>query len=213
MRSLISAFAVGLGVFAATAKADLAPPVPPPAEVKIKIELDENAKVPQLIIPLNTTQPRRGPRPVPGKKDTVPPTAPPPGGAKPEADQDIALDDLLVELPTEATPTTQRHHVLIAGLALALSLSFGGLWILRRSGRGSTRALVLFVAAGATLAGSTVAWANAPPPRDPRPPVALLPTLLDGKVNLQITLAQGDTIRLVLDKESYEKLKEKPKGK
>lgn len=213
MRSCFVALAIALGLFTAHASADLAPPVPPPTDVKIKVELDENAKGPQLIIPMNMTQPRRGPRPVPGKKEPVPPTAPPPAGAKPDGEQDIALDDMLVELPTESAPTTKRHHVLIAGLALTLSLSFGGLWILRRSGRGSARALVLLVAAGATLAGSAVAWANAPPPRDPKPPVAALPTLFDGKVNLQITFAQGDTIRLVLDKATYEKLKEKPKGK
>jgi hypothetical protein len=109
-------------------------------------------------------------------------------------------------------PATNRNHLLIAGLALTLSLSFGGLWVMRRYGRGSARALVL-LAAGAVLAGSTVAWANIPPPKKfEAPPVAALPIAFDGKVNLEIVLGGGDTIRLVLDKDTYEKMKEKPKA-
>lgn len=211
MRCLLALTVIlGLGGLSAV-RADLAPPVPAPQEVKLKVELDENAKGAKLIIPAAMVQPRFRPRPqpLPGKKE-LPPTAPPPAGAKPE--EPIEVDNALVEWEVEPAPTN-RHHVLIAGLALTLSLSLGGAWLMRRHGRGSGRALVLFVASSAALAGSTVAWANAPPPRVEPKPVVALPTLLDGKVNLEVVIGGGDSIRLVLDKATFEKLKEAKAGK
>lgn len=222
MRITIAALAVlGLGLITPAARADLAPPVPAPQEVKIKVELDEKAKGPKLIIPSAMTQPPRvRPRPPIIPKKEQPPGATPPNTgstppAKPEGEQgiDADTDNVVFEWQQEPAPTN-RNHLLIAGLALTLSLSMGGLWVMRRYGRGSARALVLLVAAGATLAGSTVAWANVPPPKkfDTPPPLpAALPTVFDGKVTLEIVFGGGDTIRLVLDKATYEKLKEKPK--
>ena len=62
---------------------------------------------------------------------------------------------------------------------------------------------------------STVVWANVappgPPPQPPKREVVALPVAFDGKVNLELVVG-GDAIRLVLDKESYEKMKKDPKA-
>jgi hypothetical protein len=70
---------------------------------------------------------------------------------------------------------------------------------------------VLLLVAGGTLAVSTVVWANAaPPPPPPKKDKVVLPVAFEGNVNLEVTVA-GDTIRLVLDTETYEKMKKDPK--
>jgi hypothetical protein len=103
---------------------------------------------------------------------------------------------------------------MIAGVALTLALGLGGLWLVRRQGRSGMRGLALLIAAGGTLAASTIVWANVPPPKnfDPPPPVrerVILPVAFDGNVNLEVTFG-GDTIRLILDKDTYDKMKKEP---
>ena len=49
----------------------------------------------------------------------------------------------------------------------------------------------------------------APPPQ-PKKEIVVLPVAFDGKATLEMTFG-GDTIRLVLDKDTYDKIKEKPK--
>jgi hypothetical protein len=208
MRKLfVAALAVfGFGLIPPSARADLAPPVPPVKEVKFVVEVDEKAKAPKIIVPQNLTTVRLRPRPIPG-----PPKANPP--AKDDKEELTYLEvESDVAAPTEPTPKN-RDHLMIAGVALALSLGLGGLWLVRRQGRNATRGLALLIAAGGTLGISTLVWANAPPPPIKPPPakeVFVLPIAFDGKVNLEVTVG-GDTIRLVLDKDTYDKLKEKPK--
>ena len=158
MRHLLCAVlaSFGLALIPAAAKADLAPPVPPAKDVKFVVELDEKAKAPKLIVPQNltTVRFRPGPRPNPGK---------PPGDKEPQAYLELESDDVAPETPRN------HNHLMIAGVALTLSLGLGGVWLVRRNGRSSTRGLVLLIAAGTTLSASTLVWANAPPPTSPPP--------------------------------------------
>jgi hypothetical protein len=197
--------ACGLAVVPVPIRADLAPPVPPPKDVKFTVEVDENAKAPKLIVPQNLTNVRfrpGGPRGVPG-------AAPPPGK------EPLAVLEFEDDANVAAEPDGwNSKHLMTAGVALTLSLGLGGVWLVRRQGRGSARGLALLVAAGTTLAASTLVWANAPPPKSPPPParkeVVVLPMAFDGKVNLEVAQG-GDTIRLVLDKATYEAVKKDPK--
>jgi hypothetical protein len=167
--------------------------------VKFVVEVDEKAKAPKLIVPQNLTTVRIRPRP---------------GKALPPKDKDEQVNVIELEsaeAPIEPAPRNP-NHLMIAGAALALSLGFGGVWLIRRQGRMGSRALAIMLAAGGTLAISTLVWANAAPPPVMPPPVkehVLLPVAFNGNVSLEVTVG-GDTIRLVLDKETYEKLKEKP---
>src|SRR5262245_26158750 len=96
------AFALG-----STARADIPPPLPPAKEaVRVKIEVDDKAKAPRLVIPNGVfTQPRFRPQP----KDA-------PKGALEQENTDGIADNEAGEQP--------RGHLLIAGLALACSLAF-----------------------------------------------------------------------------------------
>lgn len=208
MRTLLVA-AFGLSLIPSSARADLAPPVPPAKDVKFVVELDEKAKSPKLIVPQNLTTVRVRPRP------GGPGAAPPKAGALPPAKDGNNLSYIEIESDDE-TPLTQprnNNHLMIAGVALTLALGFGGVWLVRRQGRSGMRGLALLIAAGGTLAASTIVWANVPPPKFPdRPPVkerVILPVAFDGNVNLEVTFG-GDTIRLILDKDTYEKLKKDP---
>jgi hypothetical protein len=95
------------------------------------------------------------------------------------------------------------NHLMVAGVALALGLGLGGVWLVRRPGRG-TRGLALLIAAGGVLAAGSVAWANQAAPKPPVP--APLPIAFDGQVRLEV-VAAGDTIRLIVDQETYEQMK------
>jgi hypothetical protein len=185
----------------------LAPPLPPAKEVKFVVELDEKAKAPKLIVPQNLTTVRVRP-PRPG-------AAPPKAGSPPVKDGNESLSYIELESGDELPPESPRNqnHLMIAGVALTLAFGLGGVWLVRRQGRSGVRGLALLIAAGGTLAASTIVWANAPPPRTPeRPPVkerVILPVAFDGNVNLEVVFG-GDTIRLVLDKDTYDKLKKDP---
>jgi hypothetical protein len=192
MRSCIALLAVlGLGLgLTGRATADIAPPLPPKKEsVAVKIEVDEKAKGPKLVVPNGVfTAPRVRPGPR-GQLDQ-------------ETGDGIADND---------NPDKPRHHLLIAGIAVSLALAFGGVWLIRKNGKGSMRGLALLIAAGVTLAAGAIAWANAaPPPFKDRPPVrpqpVTYPTAYEGKAAVEFTYGQ-EPVRLILDKESYEKLK------
>ena len=197
MRLLIlAALAVfATGLVPSAARADALPPPPPPKEVKFTVEVDEQAKAPRLIVPHTLTQARFRPRPAPGN----------PAGKEPVAELEFESDEAG---PAEAP--RNPNHLMVAGVALTLALGLGGLWLVRRPGRAGTRGLVLLLAAGGTLAAGTITWANAPaPPPPPKKERILLPTAFSGNVTLEF--GGRDTIRLVLDKESYEKMKKDPK--
>src|SRR5262249_45709793 len=103
------------------------------------------------------------------------------------------------------------HHLLIAGIAVSLALTFGGVWLIRKNGKGSMRGLALLIAAGATLTAGAIAWANAAPPllkdRPPlRPQPVSYPSAFDGKAAVEFVYGQ-EPVRLILDKKSYEDLK------
>lgn len=188
---LLAALGLGLGM-TGKASADIAPPLPANKDsVKVKIEVDENAKAPRLIVPSGVfTAPR-------GRPKLAPPDAP--KGELPQEDGDgIAQEE-----------TQPRNHILIAGIALSLSMAFGGLWLMRRNGRGSMRAMTLLIAAGATLTAGAIVYANAPPPIKDRPqpvrPPASYPTAWEGGTKVEFTYGQ-EPVRLILDKESYKKL-------
>ena len=115
--ALLAAFGIGLGLANST-RADLAPPLPQSKDsVKVKIELDENAKGPRLIVPNGVFTAPRG---------RLRPDAPPKGELPQDNGDGIAQD--------EGQP---RNQILIAGVALSLAFAFGGLWFIRRGGRGS----------------------------------------------------------------------------
>ncbi len=190
--------ALGLGLaWTGQSRADLAPPLPQTKDsVKFKIEMDENAKGPRLIVPNGVfTAPRGRPK------------LPPANGPKGQLDQENGDG-----IAQEENPNQPRNHIVIAGIALSMALALGGLWLMRRSGRGSTKAITLLIAAGATLTIGAIAVANGvlilPPAKD-RPPVnrppASYPTAWEGGTKVEFTFGQ-EPIRLILDKESYKKL-------
>jgi hypothetical protein len=185
-----------------TASADLAPPFFPPAKVEsgFKIEVDEKAKSPKLIIPSGIFAPPRV-RPGPRPKATEP--------SEPKGELPVDNGDGIAS----ETPNQSGHHMLIAGMALTLSMTFGGFWLVRRKSISSTKTTALLVVAGLSLGVGTFVWANgAPPPRIPAPKTpSNLPVLLDTKV--QVEFANGnEPIRLIIDKETLEKLKKEPKA-
>jgi hypothetical protein len=93
------------------------------------------------------------------------------------------------------------------GVALSLSLAFGGVWLVRTRRRLGTRATAAAVAVFGTLAGTAVyAFANAAPPRNYRPVDAGTLRLaapdgkaLSGKVRFYYGYDQG-VVKLVIPK-------------
>jgi len=181
-------FCAFIGLFLSSgsvARADIAPPLPPAkTAVGIKIEVDENAKASKIIVPNGVFKPPR-----------VRPNFDTPKGELPnESDDGIA----------DAAP---RNHLVVAGIAVTLSLAFGGLWFSRRGGRGSARGLALLIAAGATFGAGAIAWANgAPPPFKKNPVPQAFPAAFEGKADIEFVYGQ-EPVRLILDKASFEKLK------
>ena len=205
----------GLALLPATLRADLAPPIPAPKEVNFKIEVDEKAKAPKLIVPINLTNVRIRPKvnplpapinPIPGKVNPQPaqPAKPIFENSEEAAAELSEGDELVIETETPKS----NNRLIIVGLCLTLALGFGGMWLVRRNGK-SVRGLALLMAAGGTIAFTSAVWANAPPPPQPKP--IALPTLYDGKVTLEL-VPNGDTIRLVVDAETAAKLKKDAKA-
>jgi hypothetical protein len=210
MRTMILAgwLLAGLCVSPNLSRADLAPPVPEPKSVPVKIYLDEKAKESRIQVPQNLTNIRFRPvRPGQPPAPPVPPTSPAPTSPAPKSD--INDQSSVGELEADAEYAHEQknpNHLMIAGMALTMGLGCGGVWLLRRPDTSSLRGVALLVASGGILCGSTFVWANAPPP--PRPPVIGkidLPVLSDGKMKLEV-LQGGDTINIILDKATYGKL-------
>lgn len=229
----------------------------PQAKIKVNIEVDEKATEPRLIIPMQVMFGGAGFGGGAGALGVPPPLgqagAPPlgavgvpPGGAKgqggglfgappgakppgekppPKKEEDGSAPQASLPLPT-----------VVIGMALALSLSTGGLWVVRRKtnqpGGGLTP--LLLVTAFLTIAAigtATVSANKAAPPRPPQvapgpglggPQVELpgpLPALLKMEGVRVDIVPQGDTVRLILPKKHKEQLqkgqkeeKEKPKN-
>lgn len=211
MRKILVAVAAafGLSLLPSSARADLAPPVPPVKDVKFVIEVDEKAKAPKLVVPQNLTTVRIRPRP----GGAAPPKALPPGKDDKGGEQLSYIELESSDETLDVTPPTNRTHLMIAGVALAIAFALGGLWFVVRRGKSATRGLAILFTASLTLGASSLVWANVPPPKPPTPPPVpervVLPVAFNGNVSLEVTVG-GDTIRLVLDKATYEKLKEKP---
>ncbi|WP_020470376.1 hypothetical protein [Zavarzinella formosa] len=223
MRTIIAAglLLAGLSISPKVSRADIPPPVPEPKSIPVKIYLDEKAKESRILVPQNLTTVRFRPvRPgLPPNAGNVPPptsplpTSPAPGSAPPKADIDTDTPVSQIEADVEyaAEPIKNPNHLMIAGVALTMGLGCGGVWLLRRPDASTLRGVVLLVASGVVLCGSTLLWANAPPPV--RPPVVGkidLPILSDGKMKLEV-LQGGDTISIILDKETYAKLQKEAK--
>lgn len=96
-----------------------------------------------------------------------------------------------------------RMHTIIAGAALALALTFGGLWLVRRGPTGGSRNLAMLISAVAFLSIGAAVWADrrpAPKPEVPR----------TDKVLIEIT-DKGDEIKLIVNKAKLAKLLEEKK--
>ncbi|MFL5340139.1 MAG: hypothetical protein ACJ8F7_08300 [Gemmataceae bacterium] len=97
-----------------------------------------------------------------------------------------------------------RTAPVVAGVALALGMTCGGLWLVRRH-RAGARSVALLIATGTLLAGGALVWGNAaPPPREPA-----LPQLYDGKITVEVA-AGGDTIKLIVAPGLLTKLGKQP---
>jgi hypothetical protein len=189
-RIAVLAALVGVAV-AGRATADLAPR-PNPAQPAIKqtapltVEIDPAAKEPRLVVPRQLIFPRPG-------------FAPRGPARPPEQEQ------------ADAGPELPRLHLVAAGLALALAVSSGGLWLARR-GRVSGRGLMV-VAGAVVLSGAAAVWANVGIPRPPANPVpgpAPAPAaLFSGQVTVEV-VPQGDSIRLIGTRDMIDKLKAPP---
>ncbi len=107
-------------------------------------------------------------------------------------------------------------HTVMAGVALALALAFGGLWLVRHRGHFGGRGLALFL--GMVLCGgigTAVVWANKPiskgdydkllGDRSPKPAAG-------DKVSIEVT-PNGDTVRLIVNRAYLAKHLEKPQPK
>ncbi len=219
MRTMILAGVLlsGLGVCPAAGRADIPVPVPPePKAVPVKIFLDEKAKASRIHVPAHMTEMqyrlRNDPRPPDAGPPLSPPNVPLPGlqplsNAVPSPGGPSAAG-----APAAPRPAEQNtNHLLIAGVALTMGLGCGGVWLLRRPGATSVRGAALLIASGVVLFGSAILWANgAPPPRPPAVGSIDLPVLADGKMTLEV-VTEGDSIHVILDKETYAKLQKATK--
>jgi hypothetical protein len=99
-------------------------------------------------------------------------------------------------------------HWILSGLALTVGLALGGVWMVRKGpSKAAWVVAPLLVAATASLL-----LADLPPGRGRGPvpqPAPALPVYLEGTITVE-AVPNGDTIRLVLDKVSFEKLKKDP---
>jgi hypothetical protein len=193
MRSSVLCLLVvfGAAVFVPAANADIPPPVPPAKKLPLKIEVDENAKESKLLLPQIGIFTPRGPVPR-GPKGELP-----------------------VERDAIGQAAPSNLQLVMAGIALTLGLSFGGLWLARKRESGRGLVLLVIVAVGGLLAAGGMLWANqAAPPlvRKAAPPQENLAVILDSNVEFQvIQVGTGDTIRLILTKADFAKLSQKTK--
>ena len=154
-----------------------------------------------------------------GQQGTKPPKVDPPKKEEdPAPGQEQSQDSRQSSLPLST---------MIVGLALALSLSTGGLWVARRKNTpgGMAPLTVLVAVLGLALAGGAVVWANGAPPfrtqpkpqpqtkPQPQPEVpGPLPTLAKFEGVKVEMIQEGDTIRLILPKRMAGQIKPIPKS-
>jgi len=164
--------AAGVLVGASLARADLRPPGPAPKTSPLTVRLNEYAKQPTLIVPRTAGGPR-------GR------------GALDGVDDEGGIGD--------ARP---RLHLVAAGLALALGLTCGGLWLVRKARGPGGKALMLLAGAGVLTAVASLT-ANPPPP--PRPPEDPRPSLYKGQVQVEVD-PRANGYELVVTKEMLDAL-------
>lgn len=104
------------------------------------------------------------------------------------------LDGQSPDRLAENEPGRPWGQTILAGAALALAVSFAGLWMVRR-GKTANKGAALLIAAGVCLTGSAIAWANAALPVRPRAPANQ--EIYSGKIAVEYT-AEGDTIKLIV---------------
>jgi hypothetical protein len=113
--------------------------------------------------------------------------------------------------PSETSLETPRLHSMIAGLAVAMAVALGGVWIARTRSRTTGRGLALLISASICLGISVTAWANVPPPKvfpKKEETSTRLETAFTGKVQIKIVSGDG-TVQLVLPRSDVAKLAEK----
>jgi hypothetical protein len=104
---------------------------------------------------------------------------------------------------------------MIAGLAVAMAVALGGVWIARSRSRTTGRGLALLISASVCLGVSVTAWANVAAPLSkivPEPArndtSTRLETAFTGKVQIKIVSGDG-SVQLVLPRTEAAKLAEK----
>jgi hypothetical protein len=98
-------------------------------------------------------------------------------------------------------------HTIIAGVALSLALTLGGLWLVRSRRRFTGTGAALLVVTLAVAAGGGALWANLPPP----PPMPDPGIRLADKATVQI-VDKGDAIRLIVSSKQLTGVLDKVRG-
>jgi hypothetical protein len=99
-------------------------------------------------------------------------------------------------------------QLVVAGLALTVAISLGGLWLVRYRNRPGGRTLVVLLAVVTVLGAAGLVWANIAPP--PPPPKPVLPDgiLLSEKVSVDV-VEKGDAVRLIVPRGDLAKVLDK----
>jgi hypothetical protein len=99
-------------------------------------------------------------------------------------------------------------QMIVAGLALTVAISLGGLWLVRYRNRPGGRTLVALLVVVTVLGAAGLVWANVAPP--PPPPKPALPDgiLLSEKVTVDV-VEKGDAVRLIVPRGDLAKVLEK----
>jgi hypothetical protein len=119
--------------------------------------------------------------------------------------KDLKLAELSIATPPSGKFADSRH-TLLAGVFLALALSCGGLWLVRR---GVSRPRVLVVGAILLLAIGGTAWADLPPFGGPRLHEVQARILAQQRAGQQImveVVEEGDAIKLLAGRERLAKM-------
>lgn len=219
---LMAVFTLCLAMSSSESRADIAPPIPAPTTAAVKVYYDEKAKESRMIVPSNLVRGQIRPiRPGVGAPPNVgtspkpipPTTAPAPklNPIKPTDEDGNELPEIDLQGTTLQEQPRDGNRLMMTGIALTMAFACGGLWLLRKPNTSTVSGVVLLVASGIILGGSTLVWANAPaPPPRPKPANLDLPSLFDGKFRIEV-VPNGDTISIVLNKETLEQLKKDPK--
>jgi hypothetical protein len=132
------------------------------------------------------------------------------------------LGQLRADAGEVGDPDTRRAealpllHLVVAGTALSLALTFGGLWLVRHRSRSPRSNVALLLIAVAALAvGATTLWANAAPPvPKPKPDsagpdkVAAAGIPLADKAVIEV-VDKGEAITLIVKSDDLSKVLQK----